>query len=88
MAVRAKRKVRKALETECCCRADCSEPAQPGSRGLCKQHKNQFDYAKKLCRTATAKRVFDDEQVKLGNVLASARGRCRKIPCPYLKSVG
>lgn len=70
-----------------CVRKDCSLTAKKGCRGNCKQHYNQFDYAKRLLTTQQEKDDFDDEQVALGNILPSARGKCRKRPNPYLKAV-
>ena len=70
-----------------CVRPDCNLTAKRGCRGNCAGHYNQFDYAKRLLPTQQEKDDFDDEQVALGNILPSARGKCRKRPNPYLKDV-
>lgn len=85
MSVKARRKVAAKFKVGICVRQDCTEPEERGCRGNCRKCFNQFKYAKSLIKSSSGRKRFDQEQVELGNVLASSRGRCRKRPNPYLK---
>lgn len=84
MSNSTKKRVRTSKKKVVCVFDGCSDPAQHGCRGLCKLHYNQFDYAKRLLGTQREKEVFDATEVAKGNILPSARGKCRKRPNPYI----
>lgn len=87
MAVQARRRVKRKVQKLICVRADCDQEAVTGCRGNCQAHFNHFRYAKSLLKSTREKMRFDDQQVAAGNILPSARGKCRKRPNPYLKDV-
>lgn len=85
MSQTTKRKV-KARRKKAICLADgCNEPSQTGCRGRCSHHYNQFEYARRKLPTQRQRDLFDATEVASGNILPSARGRCRKRPNPYLQ---
>jgi hypothetical protein len=87
MSNATKRRVRSSKQKVQCVRVDCTDPSERGCRGCCKLHYNQFDYAKRMIEKQSDKELFDAQEVAAGNVLPSARGKCRKRANPYLKAV-
>lgn len=88
MSKSTKNRVASCRKREVCVRPDCNLTAKKGCRGNCKEHYNQFDYARRLLATEQERQAFEDREVAAGNILPSARGRCRKRPNPYLNKVG
>lgn len=87
MSNATKKRVRSSKKKALCVSAGCGEPAEVGCRGCCKLHYNQFEYARRKLPTQRERDLFDAREVVAGNILPSARGRCRKRPNPYLKAV-
>lgn len=82
-----KRRIKTSKKRAQCVRPDCTSRAEHGCRGCCKLHYNQFDYAKRLIEQQADRELFDAQEVAAGNILPSARGKCRKRANPYLKAV-
>lgn len=87
MSKATKKRIRSSRKNAICVAEGCKAPSAPGCRGRCKHHYNQFEYARRKLPTQDERDLFDATEVAAGNVLPSARGKCRKRPNPYLKAV-
>jgi hypothetical protein len=79
---KAKRAVRLKAGEQKCLQCDCA--AAIGRRGLCEYHYNQFDTEKRKRVTKAKREAFDSEQVKLGRIFGSRRGKPPRSPNPFV----